>query len=110
MTGWLDSEEHTAMTGFRTEISDEVVTPFSAGDGYIEGVNLELEPGKRILQHWRTTDFGEDDEDSLLEILFDAVDEGTRITIRHSHLPADGMQYKQGWVDWYFTPMQAYFS
>jgi hypothetical protein len=63
MTGWLDSEEHTAMTGFRTEISDEVVTPFSAGDGYIEGVNLELEPGKRILQHWRMTDFREDDED-----------------------------------------------
>jgi len=107
---WLDSEEHSAMTGSETEISDEAVAPFSAGDGYIQGVNLELEPSKRILQRWRTTDFSPEDEDSMLEILFDVVEEGTRMTIKHWNLPADGMQYKEGWKTWYITPMQAYFS
>ena len=107
---WLDAETHSAMTGTHAEITDIEVTPFKAGDGYIEGVNLELEPGKRILQRWRTRDFSDQDQDSTLEILFAPEGEGTRMTIIHSNLPEDGMQYKQGWIDHYFIPMQAYFS
>jgi len=86
------------------------VAPFSAGEGYIAGVNLELEPGKRILQRWRTTDFAEEDADSMLEITFEGAEGGTLMTIRQWDLPEDGMQYKQGWVDWYIRPMQTYFS
>ena len=107
---WLDAQTHSEMTGSPTEISAEAVTSFSAGDGYIQGVNLELEPGKRILQRWRTTDFSEDDEDSIVEILLEEAGDGTRLTIIHSNLPEDGMQYQDGWVKWYFTPMKRYFS
>jgi len=45
-----------------------------------------------------------------LEVLLEAADGGTRITLRHSNLPVDGTGYEQGWRDYYFTPMQAYFS
>jgi len=109
-SAWLDSEAHSEMTGTKAEIQDQEVTPFSAGDGYIQGVNLELEPGVRILQHWRTRDFSEQDQDSTLEILLTPEGDGTRLTIIHSNLPEDGMQYKQGWVEHYFTPMRVYFS
>ena len=107
---WLDSEKHTIMTGGKAEVTDVIGATFLAWDGYIEGINLELEPGKRILQHWRTSEFEDTDEDSLLEVLLEAEGESTRITIRHSNLPEHGMQYKQGWVDAYFTPMQVYFD
>ncbi|MCK4750263.1 MAG: SRPBCC domain-containing protein [Bacteroidales bacterium] len=106
---WLNSEEHTKMTGGKAEVSDVIGATFRAWDGYIEGTNLELDPGKRILQNWRTTEFEESDEDSLLEILFEPESEHTRVTIRHSNLPGHGMQYKQGWIDNYFEPMNAYF-
>jgi activator of HSP90 ATPase len=69
-----------------------------------------LEAGKRILQDWRTSEFDESDRDSMLEILFDPQGEETRVTIRHSHLPQHGMQYRQGWIDAYLTPMKAYFG
>ncbi len=107
---WLDSEKHSSMTGGKAFVTDEIGAPFRAWDDYIEGINIELKPGKRILQHWRTSEFEDSDEDSLLEILFEAEGEHTRITIRHTNLPDHGMQYKQGWVDAYFTPMQAYFG
>ena len=71
---------------------------------------IELEYPTRILQKWRTTEFSEDDPDSILEIRFDLEGDQTRITIHHSGLPEHGMQYKQGWVDAYFTPMQDFFS
>ena len=109
LNAWLNSEEHTKMTGGKAEVSDVIGATFRAWDGYIEGTNLELDPGKRILQNWRTTEFEESDEDSLLEILFEPESEHTRVTIRHSNLPGHGMQYKQGWIDNYFEPMNAYF-
>jgi len=109
-TAWLDSEKHTNMTGGKAEVTDVIGASFQAWDGYIEGINLELEPGKRILQHWRTSEFEDEDEDSLLEVLFKVESGHTRIIIRHSNLPEHGMQYKQGWVDAYFTPMQVYFQ
>lgn len=107
---WLDSTMHTEMTGGLAAVSDVAGAAFTAWDGYIEGTNLELEPGKRILQKWRTSEFEDTDEDSLLEILFEPEDNQTRITILHSHLPAHGMQYKQGWIDSYLNPMRAYFK
>lgn len=107
---WLDSDEHSKMTGSPAKVTGEVGDVFSAWDGYIEGRNLELESGRRILQSWRTSEFTGSEEDSLLEILFEEEGTGTRVTIRHTNLPEHGGQYQQGWIDAYFTPMKAYFE
>jgi activator of HSP90 ATPase len=107
---WLDSELHSAMTGGQAKCSDQVGGQFTAWDGYISGANLELEPNKRILQCWRTTEFVADEKDSILEILFDANGDKTKITLIHSNLPEHGAQYKQGWKNHYFNPMKSYFN
>lgn len=108
--GWLDSSTHSRMTGGEAIISPEIKAEFSAWDEYITGKNLELVPGKRIVQAWRTVEFSESDPDSRLEILLAAEDKGTKITLIHSNLPDDGMKYKQGWIDNYFDPMKTYFN
>ena len=107
---WLSSAGHTAMTGSPADASAEVGETFSAWDGYISGHNVELEPGVRIVQAWRTTEFQQNEEDSLLEVSLTAQEEGTLVTIRHSNLPANGEQYLQGWQEFYFAPMQNYFA
>jgi uncharacterized protein YndB with AHSA1/START domain len=107
---WLDSERHTKMTGGAAETSAVVGARFTAWDGYIEGKNLELDEPDRIVQSWRTSEFDGSDPYSLLEVLFEPVDGGTRLTIRHSSLPPHGTQYEQGWVDNYFEPMKKYFE
>ncbi len=107
---WLDSEGHTRMTGSPAETSPELGAEFSAWEGYITGRNLELEPGKRIVQAWRTTEFQAAEADSLIEVTLEPSEAGTRVTIHHSRLPAHGTQYQQGWIDHYFTPMKEYFS
>lgn len=106
---WLDSEEHARMTGDSARVSAVIGEPFEAWGGYIQGKNLELEPGIRILQSWRTSEFEDSEPDSLLEVVLTPEGSGTRVTIRHSNLPPHGMQYKQGWIDSYFTPMKEYF-
>ncbi|MCJ7468510.1 MAG: SRPBCC domain-containing protein [Maribacter sp.] len=107
---WLSSEGHTNMTGGAALVSDKIGANFSAWDGYIEGRNLELEPNRRILQSWRTSDFNVDEKDSRIEILLKEVDGQTELTLIHTHVPESGEHYKKGWENHYFKPMRAYFS
>lgn len=108
---WLNSREHSAFTGGEAVISARKGAAFTAWDGYISGKNLELEKDKRILQSWRAEEFAAADEDSLLELLFEKSGNGTKLTLIHSNIPAGlGKSYQQGWKDYYFTPMKAYFA
>ena len=107
---WLDSSQHAAMTGGAAEVNDQVGATFSAWDGYISGVNLELEEGSRILQSWRTVEFTDEEIDSHIEVRFESTERGTRLTLRHWDLPTHGDQYESGWEDNYFAPMRAYFK
>ncbi|MCR9171395.1 MAG: SRPBCC domain-containing protein [bacterium] len=107
---WLNSESHSKMTGGEAEVTDDVGARFTAWDGYIEGTNLELEPNKRIVQSWRTSEFEENDEDSTIEILLNEVDGKTELTLIHTQLSEDGEQYINGWKEHYFEPMKAFFN
>jgi len=108
---WLDSAEHTAFTGGAAIIEPQVGRAFSAWDGYIRGVTLVLEPYHRIMQTWRSSDFPETSADSRLEVLLDEVPGGTKLTLIHSEIPdGQGEEYRQGWVESYFNPMEEYFS
>ncbi len=108
---WLSSEGHAAMTGSPASVEPNQGGKFSAWDGYISGKTLELEPDRRILQSWRTTEFPATSPDSRLEILLEAEDSGTRLTLIHSEIPEDQAEsYLQGWQDFYFSPMATYFS
>jgi uncharacterized protein YndB with AHSA1/START domain len=107
---WLDSAAHSAMTGGRADVSAAVGGSFEAWDGYIRGRNLVLEPGRRIVQSWRTVEFQDSEPDSQIEITFEDAAGGAKITLRHTNLPPHGGQYQQGWVDNYFDPMTVYFE
>ncbi len=110
--GWLNSKVHSEFTGGQEAfIVPRVGGEFNAWGGYIFGKTLELEPNKRILQSWRTTDFPPDAPDSLLEILLEPEGRGTSMTILHRQLPPSRVKdFLQGWQDFYYQPMSRYFK
>jgi uncharacterized protein YndB with AHSA1/START domain len=108
---WLDSIGHSEMTGGEATMSDEVGAEVSAWDGYISGRNLELIPGERIVQSWRTTEFGDEEEDAVITIVLQEIEDGTLLTLEHSNVPDEHKRYEQGgWQSNYFEPMVAYFT
>ena len=108
---WLSTDGHTQMTGSPAKVEGKVGGKFSAWDGYIFGTTLELTPNERILQAWRTTEFPEDAPDSRVEVILEAVTGGTQLTLAHSKMPEDQVEdYRQGWEDFYFKPMNEYFA
>jgi len=107
---WLSSA-HGKMVGSTATVDPRVGGAFTAWDGYIRGTTLELEPYRRIVQAWRTTEFSAPSPDSRLELLLEQVEGGTKLKIRHSEIP-EGMSasLEQGWIDHYFRPMKEYFT
>ena len=107
---WMSSDGHAAMTGAPARVDPAVGGEFEAWDGYISGRTLALEPGRRIVQSWRTTDFAGGDADSAIDILLEEVEAGTRVTLRHTGIPDGQPDYAQGWRDFYFDPMHEHFG
>lgn len=106
---WMSSQRHSEFTGSPAVIDDRVGGEFSAWNGYITGKNLALEPGHRILQSWRTTDFPEDAPNSELEILFESYTGGTVLTLYHRSLPDEQADdYRLGWEEQYLQPLKEY--
>jgi len=108
---WLDSLAHSEMTGGAANMSDQIGAAVSAWDGYIRGRNLELVPGERIVQSWRTSEFADEHGDSVITILLQETNEGTLLTLEHSNVPDEQRSYEEaGWQENYFEPMVAYFT
>lgn len=107
---WLSSKGHSLFTGSVAKIDPTIGGKFSSWEGYIWGETLELNPGKRILQSWSTSNFPDGASPSLLEVLLEEVEGGTKITLNHSNIPTgQGKDYEQGWQDYYFSPMEDYY-
>jgi len=108
---WLDSRAHSEMTGGDARQSDQVGAAVSAWDDYITGRNLELVPGERIVQSWRTTQFTDEHEDSVIVVTLDEVEDGTLLTLVHRNVPEEQTGYERGgWQEHYFEPMKEYFA
>ena len=104
---WLNGKEHGAMTGGKATASTKIGGKYTAGDGYISGKNLDLIPGKRILQSWRSTEFSDTDPDSFLLVKMEPVGSNTKLILIHFEIPdGQGASYKKGWLDFYLKPMK----
>jgi uncharacterized protein YndB with AHSA1/START domain len=107
---WLHSEEHAAITGAPATTGTKVGDSFTAHGDYISGKNLELVPYSKIVQSWRTTEFTDTEEDSVIDIRLREQGEYTLLTMVHSNLPPHGTRYEKGWQDHYFEHMKDYFT
>lgn len=102
----MDSKKHSKFTGAPANISTKVGGKFSAHGGYCFGENLELKPGKKIVQTWTASDWPEGHYSRTTYSLASAGKGKTKLSFTQSGIPSD--QYdgvKQGWIDYYWEPM-----
>jgi|SRR6185369_2621989 activator of HSP90 ATPase len=107
----LDPQKHAAFTGAGATGDPKVGGAFTAWDGYITGKHLELEPPRRIVQEWKTSEWPAGSPPSRLEWTLVQVGDDTKVSLVHSRVPASQAEsYRQGWIDYYWTPLKKYFS
>ena len=108
---YVDPKKHSEFTDSKATGKPVVGGKFTAWDGYIFGVYLELEEGKRVVQEWASTDFPKDYPPSKLELTFCEVPKGTEIVMVHSNVPKEKAdETAEGWTEFYWNPLKEYFS
>jgi uncharacterized protein YndB with AHSA1/START domain len=102
---YTDASLHAGSTGSGAAIKAKAGTAFTAWDGYIGGVNLHVVPDRMLVQTWRASDWGKDDPDSVLILLFMPEEGGTRLLVTHANVPDDqAAELKSGWTEYYWKP------
>ena len=105
----LDARKHSEFTGSPATTSAKVGATFTAWDGYIDGKNVELVRGKKIVQDWKTTEWPEGYPYSRLELTLTPKKGGTELKMVHSKVPAEQVdEYTGGWKSSYWDPLKAY--
>src|SRR5687768_9293833 len=103
-----DSSKRTEVTGRKAVMSDKVGGKFSTDAGQVTGVNVDLVPGRRLVQAWRRKDFPEGIYSIAAITLEPTSGGGTQLVLTHRGVPKpllDDME--EYWRDVYWTPMRA---
>lgn len=95
-------------TGEEAIMSTEPGSEFSLWDGSITGVNLEFEPGRKIVQKW---DFEDSPEASIVTIILHPHPKGTSVELRHTNIPDEAFEnITEGWDEVYFGSLIEFYQ
>ena len=82
-----DSRRRTEVTGLKAVLSDKVGGKFSTEGGQVTGVNVDLVPGRRLVQAWRREDFPEGIYSMAAITLAPTSSGGTELVLTHRGVP-----------------------
>ena len=108
---YVNAEKHSAATGAPAEICATEGSNFSAHSGYISGKNLQLIPGRLIVQTWRAQSWATDDIDSTFIIHLEPKGADTLLHAIHANVPDnafDGLD--SGWHKMYWEPFRLFLA
>lgn len=103
----MDTQKHSGFTGAPAEVSREVGGLFSAYGGAVGGINLELVPGRRIVQFWNGAEWPEGHYSTVIYEL-EEMDNGTHLAFMQAGVPQEHYdEINEGWKSNYWEKMQA---
>jgi activator of HSP90 ATPase len=84
-------------------------TEFSLWDGDITGINIEFEPGKKIVQEWyfENEEGVSPEEKSIVTIKLHNEGNSTDVELLHLNIPDEAFDnIAEGWDRYYFKPLK----
>ena len=104
----MNSKKHAQFTGSPAKISNKIGGSFSTYDGGLQGKNLQLSPGKKIVQLWRCEMDGWPKEHySTATFLLTKTKNGTKLAFTQTGVPDSCVKsISGGWKTYYWQPMK----
>ena len=91
-------------SGYPADMKAEEGYVFSLWEGDITGVNLEVVPGKLLVQEWF---FGEQEKQSIVRITLKKEGARTLVGLTHTHIPEDVYEeITGGWKEYYLEAIK----
>ena len=106
----LDAKQFTAFTGMSAEIDPKPGGSFKTFSGMIEGRNVEILPGQRIVQAWRPAAW-DTGIYSIVHFELKAQGVATLLILDHTGFPeGDYDHLDSGWYERYWNPLKKYLA
>jgi activator of HSP90 ATPase len=106
----MDAHKFAAVTGMSAEIDPAPGGAFKTFGGVIEGRNVELILGQRIVQAWRPT-YWDPGFYSLVHFELKAHEAATMLVLDHTGFPEGDFEHLDaGWYSRYWNPLKKYIS
>ena len=86
---FTDSKKLTELTGYDTKIGKNTGDDFMALNGGVKGQILHMVPGRMIVASWRWLVRRKELADSILVMVFNGYEGGTKIEVSNANLPED---------------------
>jgi activator of HSP90 ATPase len=104
----LDAKSFAAITGLAAEIDPKAGGAFTTFGGLIEGRNIELIPGQRIVQAWRPANW-DPGVYSVVHFELKTRGAGTTVVLDHTGFPEGDFDHLDaGWHARYWEPMKKF--
>jgi activator of HSP90 ATPase len=105
----LNEKKHAAFTGAKAVISPKLGGAFSCYGKYLGGFHVDLVPGKRIVQAWRSNHWPKGTFSIATFALSKAKGGRTKLKFTHAGVPASSIKgIGKGWQIYYWKPLKAY--
>ena len=106
----MDSKKHSAFSEAPAKVSNKIGGRVSCYGGYIDAINIELNPGKKIIQAWRGSDWKAGDW-SLVVYNLKNKGKKTELTFEQHGIPNEHVKHiNKGWHEHYWTKMNDYIN
>jgi activator of HSP90 ATPase len=106
----MDSKKHQSLSGMPAKISKRVGGKFTAWGSHLTGINLVLNPEKKIVQAWRATGWWPDHY-SIAIFDISKVRGGSKLKFTQIGIPPGRYSgHYRGWIETYWTPMKEIFA
>ena len=105
----MDSAKHSEIICSKAEISREVGGRFQIREAGLSGTNLELVPGRKIVQHWRAeADDWPDDHYTKVTFRLQPINGGTLLKFSQTEVPERHYEaISRAWNIYYWQAMKA---
>jgi len=105
----MNEKKHSQFTGEPAKIRAKIGGGFTCYDDYIQGINLELEPGNRITQAWRSKGWPKGHYSIVTFALSKKSSHITGLHFTQIGVPADDYADKnKGWRTHYWEPLKRF--
>lgn len=105
----VEPKEHKAFTKHAAKNTKKIGGPFTSYSGFVRGINVDLAPGKRVVQAWRTKDFPVGIFSMATFNLKSKSKGTTELTLIHRGVPKELIPItEKAWRDYYWARMKAY--
>jgi activator of HSP90 ATPase len=108
---YMNSKQHTAVTGAPANIRPKEGSKFSAFGDYVSGKNLHLVKNRLIVQTWRASTWSASSVDSTFIINLEPKGKDVILHAIHANVPNnDAKGIQKGWHDYYWKPWKQFLA